>query len=375
MARKKRLNVAIFTGSRAEYGLMRYLIAAVKRHPDLELQLLVGGAHLSKKHGMTIQEIEADLHQAAAQIYISLDQDPEPSIAGLTAETIHGVSEAILRLKTDLMIVLGDRYETYGAATAAHLHRIPICHLHGGETTEGAIDDRLRHAITQLSTWHFCAADSYQQRIIAMGHQPDSVKVVGPMILDALINEEKLSEKEFEEQTGYKFGRQNLIATFHPETLKNDFGIANLKKTLELLEDLDIHILFTLPNADEGHKQISNQLKQFCNKYQHKAWIKPSLGQKNYLSALFLFDGMIGNSSSGIIEAPLANLPVLNIGDRQKGRLRFGQVFDASLENDGIKKGMQHLLSKINTRENTFSSMLNHASPTKQIIQWLEDII
>tara|TARA_Y100001933_G_C18999415_1_gene563979 strand:- start:1198 stop:2322 length:1125 start_codon:yes stop_codon:yes gene_type:complete len=372
---KNILNVAVFTGSRAEYGLMRYLISAIEESSNFNLQLIVGGAHLSKKHGMTVREIEEDQIQPAATIPVGLDQDPQPSMAILTAETIAGVSGAIKRLKPDLLIVLGDRYETYGAASAAHLHRIPICHLHGGETTEGAIDDRLRHAISQLSTWHFCSADPYRERIIAMGHHHNHVVVSGPMVLDALIHEKKLSQKEFESQTGFKFGKTNLIATFHPETLKNDYGIGDLKILLEMIEISNTNILFTLPNADEGHEKISEALKEFRKKLPKRVTITPSLGQKRYLSSLFLFDGMIGNSSSGIIEAPLAGLPVLNIGSRQKGRLRFGNVIEGHSENDGIKKGFGELLSVIKNIPRKKETNFVKSSPTSCIMDWLQDRI
>ena len=221
--------IAVFTGSRAEYGLMRHLVASIAAEPCLRLQLIVSGSHLSACHGGTLTEIKADGHEAAALVPLSLDQKPPPSMAALTGEALDGIAQALERLQPERLILLGDRYEAFAAAAAAHLLGIDVVHLHGGETTEGAVDDRLRHAITQLSSWHFTAAEPYRQRVIAMGHSAKQVFNVGPMVLDGLLAEPNANRADFERSTGFQFGKRNLLITYHPETLLSDRGMGGSK--------------------------------------------------------------------------------------------------------------------------------------------------
>ena len=234
--------IAVFTGSRAEYGLLKHLIKLISDDADLELQLIVSGSHLSKRYGYTITEIEADGIHPAALIPLSLDESLQTSMALLTAEALSGVSQSLDDLNPKILIILGDRYEAFAAASAAHLQGIPVCHLHGGESTYGAVDDRLRHAISQLSTWHFTAAKQYQDRVIAMGHSSESVFNVGPMVLDGLSTLNGATRFQFETQTGYRFGSNNLLVTYHPETLLFDRGVGGFKIFLKALEGLSCHI-------------------------------------------------------------------------------------------------------------------------------------
>ena len=225
--------IAVFTGTRAEYGLLRHLIAAISVDPSLNLKLIVSGSHLSASHGSTLAEIEADGHKPAAMVELTLDKSPPPSMAFLSAQAMTGVAEVLERLEPELLILLGDRYEAFAAAAAAHLIGIQVAHLHGGETTLGAVDDRLRHAITQLSTWHFTAAEPYRQRVIAMGHPPERVFNVGPMVLDGLSGAPRAFRNAFEQSTGFSFGSRNVLITYHPETLLADRGIAGFKALLK----------------------------------------------------------------------------------------------------------------------------------------------
>ena len=336
--------IAVFTGTRAEYGLLRHLIQAIDAERSLNLQLIVSGSHLSARYGRTVEEIEADDVGIAARVPLSLDITPPLSMEELTAEAMVGVAQAIKQLQPQLLFVLGDRYEAFAAASAAHLQGIPVVHLHGGETTEGALDERLRHAITQLSTWHFPAAEPYRQRVIAMGQPSERVFNVGPMVLDGLLAAPPASRSVFEQDTGFRFGKQNLLVTYHSETLLVDKGLAGFEALLAALEGMSCHVLFTYPNADEGSEVLLQRLLSFVNCHSHRCWALPSLGQERYLAALQLFEAMAGNSSSGVIEAPLVGLPVLNIGDRQKGRLRFGPVCDVSAQTRAISTGLEQLL-------------------------------
>jgi len=336
--------IAVFTGSRAEYGLLRHLIAAIAADPGLHLQLIVSGSHLSASHGRTLAEIEADGHQPAALVPLALDQMPPASMAALSAEALAGVAHVLEGLQPELLLLLGDRYEAFAAAAAAHLMGIPVVHLHGGETTQGAVDDRLRHAITQLSTWHFTAAEPYRQRVIAMGHPPERVFNVGPMVLDGLLAAPPASRSAFEQSTGYRFGSRNLLITYHPETLLADRGVAGFEALLQALETTPCHVLFTYPNADAGGDQLLVLLQAFVQQHPQRSWAVPSLGQQRYLAALQLFEAMAGNSSSGVIEAPLLGMPVLNTGDRQAGRLRHGCVWDVPAELCALERGLQQVL-------------------------------
>ena len=336
--------IAVFTGSRAEYGLLRHLIKAIDAEPGLALQLIVSGSHLSQGHGSTVAEIEADGMPIAARVPLSLDANPVPSMATLTAEALAGVGKALERLQPGLLILLGDRYEAFAAAAAAHLQGIPVVHLHGGETTDGAVDDRLRHAITQLSSWHFTAAEPYRQRVIAMGQPPERVFNVGPMVLDGLLAAPPASRSSFEQATGFRFAERNLLITYHPETLLPDRGVAGFEALLEALEQIPCHVLFTHPNADAGSDQLQQQLQAFVQRHPERCWALPSLGQQRYLAALQLFEAMAGNSSSGVIEAPLLAMPVLNIGGRQAGRLRHGPVHDVPPDRIAITTGLEEVL-------------------------------
>jgi len=365
--------IAVFTGSRAEYGLLRQLIAAIAADPGLVLQLIVSGSHLSARHGNTVAEIEADGHQPAALVPLPLDQTPPPSMAALSADALAGVAQALERLLPECLILLGDRGEAFAAAAAAHLMGIPVMHIHGGETTQGAVDDRLRHAITQLSTWHFTAAEPYRQRVIAMGHPPERVFHVGPMVLDGLLAAPAASRSAFEQTTGYRFGSRNLLITYHPETLLADRGVAGFEALLQALESTPCHVLFTYPNADEGRDQLLALLQAFVQRHPQRSWAVPSLGQQRYLSALQLFEAMAGNSSSGVIEAPLLGMPVLNIGDRQSGRLRHGYVLDLPPDLHAISAGLEKVLAAGQRDLWPRISPQSFLNPTRVIITWLHN--
>jgi len=341
----------VFTGSRAEYGLMRGLLTRLRTDPSCKLELIVSGAHLSEAHGNTQREIIEDGFESRFQIKLT----DAASMAEHSAEVIQGCCRAFQAFSPDVLIVLGDRYESFAAASAAYLSGIPIAHLHGGETTQGALDDALRHAITLMATWHFTAAYTYLDVVRKFGAEPNRSFCIGPMVLDALQAEKLIDRDQFEVATGFKFAPINLLVTYHSVTKSPCLGLEGFEALLQVLDEAlaredDINILFTYPNLDQGGYKIIELILAFVETHQLRCWALPSLGQTLYLSALRLFSAMIGNSSSGIIEAPLVGLPVLNIGDRQKGRLRYGDVVDA----DPCIESIQLALEKVIYKPNTF---------------------
>tara|TARA_Y200000002_G_C22649447_1_gene650678 strand:- start:847 stop:1755 length:909 start_codon:yes stop_codon:yes gene_type:complete len=290
-----------------------------------------------------------------------------------TAQTIVGVTNALDKLDCDLLIVLGDRYETFAAVIAANLMNIKILHLHGGETTLGAIDDKIRHAITQMSTIHCTSADIHKEKVKRILGTEENVYNVGPMAIDGLLNARYLSKQEFQVKTGFNFGGYNFLITYHPETLSNDLGIEAFKKLLDILNDFDFNYLFTNPNADNGSEKIKVLIQSFVGLGNPKRLFIPSLGQELYLNGIKLFDCILGNSSSGLIEAPLLESKVINIGDRQKGRYKFGDVIDTKPDKESINKAIKKVIShKSISNQNqeinkNFSSQLE--SPSELIMR------
>jgi len=366
------LSVAIYTGTRAEYGLLKHLIHELQSDPLIIFKLIVSGTHLSHDHGYTVSEIYDDQIDQLELIPLPLSSIESHSMADLCGISIVEVSKVLERFHTQILIVLGDRYETFAAAAAAHLSGVTVVHIHGGEITLGALDNKLRHAITQLSTWHFTSAEPYRQRVIQMGHDSSHVFNIGPMVLDALLKSSLPTRQNFQDSTGFVFGSQNLLVTYHSETLLTDYGISGFEMLLQALAKFDANILFTYPNADIGSDKLIELLNNFVNFNSGRCWAIPSLGHELYISALKLFDAVVGNSSSGVIEAPLVGIPVLNLGDRQRGRHRFGSVKDVPLSQTLIENGLREVLSwPTRGFHPDFGSFCQHQSPTSQIMSWL----
>jgi len=362
--------IGIFSGNRAEYGLLKHLIKGIDLDENLDLQLFLSGAHLSQLYGRTINEVLQDNIKPKALIPLSIDNDPPFSMSYLTGEMIIGFEKILRKHSPELLILLGDRYETFAAASTAHLMQVPIVHIHGGETTLGAVDDKLRHAISQLSSWHFAAAEAHKQKLISMGIDEKYIFQKGPMIIDGILNTKSISKKEFENNINFKFNAKNLLVTYHPETLSNDNGIRGLESLLKAIKNTDCNVLFTGPNTDEGGDIILRIILEFISSQPSKYFFHHSLGQSNYINALKLFDVVAGNSSSGIIEAPLIRTPVLNLGKRQEGRFRFGKVFDVSSEYEAIKHGLD-LLLKNQLSEKEEKNISHFKSPSLEIINWI----
>jgi UDP-N-acetylglucosamine 2-epimerase (non-hydrolysing) len=326
-------NICVFTATRAEYGLLYWLMKDLDASPEFNLQLIVSGTHLSKVHGHTVDKIHEDGFRIDAEVDLNLsEKDSRIDVAKAMSLATSGVAEALEKLQPDVFILLGDRYELLGAASAALLLDVPIFHLHGGELTEGAYDDSIRHAVTKMASWHGVAAQDYKNRVIQMGESPDRVFDVGALGLDNVKRLELLGKKELEGQLGFEFGDKTLLVTFHPVTNEKNptIGFSQLLSVLSVRPELSV--IFTHPNADHGRSEIIRQIDEFVEKFPNRSICFESLGQMKFLSTMKHIDVIAGNSSSGILEAPSFGVPTVNIGARQTGRIRAETVFDC--END-----------------------------------------
>jgi UDP-hydrolysing UDP-N-acetyl-D-glucosamine 2-epimerase len=338
--------ICVVTGSRAEYGLLYWTLQEIINHDDLDLQLMVTGSHLSPAFGLTFAQIEADGLNITAKVDMALNDDSEHSIGHAMGRALSGFTDALLRLKPDVLLVLGDRYEILAAAEAAMLQRIPIAHIHGGESTEGLIDEAVRHAVTKLSHIHCVAAEAYAQRVIQMGEQPHTVHVVGAAGFDHLANTDLLDRSALEQAIDFKLGQHTFLITLHPETLSEASAEQQVSPLLAALNAFpDAHVVITGSNADPAGRRISELLKQHAKANPKHYCYHESLGQQRYLSLLHQVDVVIGNSSSGIIEAPAVGKPVVNIGDRQHNRLRAPAIIDCASHADDIRTAIQQALT------------------------------
>ncbi len=320
--------ICVVTGTRAEYGLLKNLITLIDASNKFDLQLAITGAHLSIKHGYTYHEIESDGFKISGKVDLNLAKDSPNDLAQSTAIGITGFSKLFLELNPDLLIILGDRYELLAVVIAAMFHGIPIAHIHGGEVTEGAIDDAIRHAITKFSHLHFVGNQEYEKRVVQLGENPKRVFNVGGLGVDAIKNVKLLSRDALEEKLDINFKNKNLLITFHPATLDGESSERQMSELLKALEDEeDTCLIFTRPNADMGNQVICRLIDDFVA-HKPNAYVFTSLGQLLYLSCLQYVDAVIGNSSSGLTEVPTFKKATINIGNRQKGRLKSPSVID-----------------------------------------------
>lgn len=340
--------IAVVTGTRAEYGLLYWILKGIHDDPELELQLIVTGTHLSQEFGLTVREIEHDGFSVTERVEMLLSSDTETAIATSMGLGIIGFAKIYEKLRPDILLVLGDRFEIMAAVTAAVPFRLAVAHIHGGETTEGAIDELFRHAISKMSHIHFPATPLYADRIIQMGENPENVFCFGAPGLDNiymlnLLDRQQLA-KELELPTEKAWG----VITYHPVTLEKDDAKFHIKELLKAIDKFNqLYWVFTLPNADTENRVIINGIEDFVKKNPERTKLFKSLGQLKYLSLLKNVIVMVGNSSSGIIEAASFKLPVVNIGNRQKGRLRAKNVIDVQLcEKDRIINAINKALSK-----------------------------
>lgn len=339
--------ICVITGSRAEYGLLYWLMMGIQDAPEFELQLIVTGMHLSSEFGLTYKEIEKDGFKINKKVEMLLTSDTPSAISKSTGLGMIGFADAFYDLKPDLLIVLGDRYEILAASTAALFARIPIGHIHGGETTEGAFDEAIRHSITKMSWWHFVAAEEYRSRVIQLGEHPNRVFLVGGMGLDRIHKTKLLTKSDLENKVGFKFVDKNLMVTYHPVTLEDETSQEQFNELLDCLNKLnDTNIIFTFCNSDTNGRIINSMIHAFVEKTPSNTKAFTSMGQLNYLSTLQFVDGVIGNSSSGLAEAPTFKVGTVNIGDRQNGRLKADSVIDCNPDQKSIMKAIEKLYSK-----------------------------
>lgn len=337
--------ICVITGTRAEYGLLRMLMHGIRNDAQCELQLVATGMHLSPEFGSSYQAIETDGFCIDRKVEILLSSDSAAGIGksvGLGAICFADVFE---QLQPDLIVVLGDRFEILAAVTAALFTRIPVLHLHGGEVTEGAVDESMRHAITKMSHIHCVATEAYRRRVIQLGEQPARVHCVGGLGVDAIKQVRLLNRADLEASLDFKLKDKNLLITFHPATLEGESATDQMTELLAALVELrDTGLIFTFPNADASGRQLIAMLQDFVAKHAN-ARAYPSLGQVRYLSCMSLCDGVIGNSSSGLLEAPTLKKGTVNIGDRQRGRLQAASIINCRPDRQEIRAAIAQLYS------------------------------
>lgn len=337
--------ICIITGTRADYGLLRWVMQGIKDDAELTLQIIATGMHLSPEFGNTYQAIEQDGFQIDRKVEMLTSSDTAVGIAKSMGLGMIGFADALHELQPDLIVVLGDRFEVFSAVSAALVARIPVAHLHGGETTEGAFDEALRHSITKMSQLHFVATEAYRQRVIQLGEQPDRVFLVGGLGVDNIKRLQLLTRTDLEGSLDFKLGVKNLLITFHPVTLETASAANQMQELLAVLAQLkDTQLIFTLPNADTDGRVLIELVQNFVKQH-NNARVYTSLGQLRYLSCIAQVDGVVGNSSSGLTEVPSFKKGTINIGDRQRGRLQACSVINCEPTQESIASALTQLYS------------------------------
>lgn len=338
--------ICVITGSRAEYGLLKPLLEVVNDDIDLDLRLIVTGMHLAAEFGLTYKEIERDGFLINEKIEILPSSDTSVCLAKSMGQGMSSFAKSYQRLKPDIIVCMGDRFEIFSAAAAALVSRIPLAHLSGGELSEGVFDDAFRHAITKMSHLHFTSTETYRRRVIQLGEEPEFVFNVGEVGLDSLRKIRLLTKKKLQEDLNFKFKKHNLLVTFHPLTLEENTSGEYFQNLLSALDELtDTSIVFTKANADTGGRSINTMIDEYVSKKSEKSIAFASLGRLRYLSVMRCSDSVVGNSSSGIIEAPSLKVGTINIGDRQKGRIKAKSVIDCQPTTKSIRQAFRKLYS------------------------------
>ena len=337
--------VCIVTGTRADYGLLYWLMREIVDDKDMELQLIVTGMHLSEEFGLTYKVIEKEF-KINEMIDMSLSSDSQIGISNSMGLAQIAFSEAYQKLKPEIILVLGDRFEIFSAVSAAMISRLPIAHLHGGEATEGLIDEAIRHSITKMSHLHFVANDVYKKRVIQLGENPNRVFNFGALGIDNIKKLKLLSKNEFQKSINFNLNKRNIIVTFHPVTLEISTSKVQFNELLDSIKELkDTNVIFTKSNSDHDGRIINKMIDKYVLNNSNSIAFD-SLGQLRYLSALKYVDAIVGNSSSGLLEAPSFKIGTINIGDRQKGRIKAGSVLDCLPRSESINEAFNTLYSK-----------------------------
>lgn len=342
MRRKK---ICVVTTSRADYGLLYWLMREIKDDPDLLLQVVAGGMHMERLFGFTYKVIEKDGFRIDAKVAMRMTGDTEAGMARSVGLGFIGFAAAFKRLKPDFLVILGDRYELLSAAAVALIDKIPVVHIHGGETTRGAVDEAVRHSITKISSVHFASTEAYRRRIIQMGENPSLVFNYGAPGIDSIYRLKLLNRDQLEKLLDFDLSGPVAIATFHPVTLERGTAGGQIGNMLSAIDDFEFKTIFTMANADPSGNVINKAIKKFCARNPKKYRYFKNLGGPAYLSCMKNFDLMIGNSSSGLLEAPSFCMPVVNIGDRQKGRIAADNVINTKASKSSIANGIKLALS------------------------------
>lgn len=352
----KRKKVCVVTGTRAEYGLLRPLMERLRQDSELQLQIAVTGMHLSSEFGCTYREIEKDGFVIDEKVEMLLSSDTKTAVAKSMGLGMIGFADAFGRLSPDMIVLLGDRYEIFSAASAAMILNIPLAHIHGGESTVGLVDEAIRHCITKMSLLHFASTEGYRQRIIQLGEEPERVFCVGALGIENIKSLSLLSKPELEGEIGLEVSKNTAVVTFHPLTLGSESSESQFAELLEALDGFEeMNFIFTKANADAEGRIINSMMDDFVRKNPERSVAFTSMGQKRYLSALRYAGMVIGNSSSGIIEAPSFSIPTVNIGDRQGGRIRATTVIDCRIDTQEIREAIEK------AKGETFQKMLTKA--------------
>jgi UDP-hydrolysing UDP-N-acetyl-D-glucosamine 2-epimerase len=339
-------SIAVITGTRADYGLLKPIIKLIDEDPDLELRLYATGMHLEARFGRTINEITGDGFKVRKTVDIFVHDDSPKGVARSTGLATMGFAELFTAERPDIVVVLGDRFEIFGAVSACTVLGIPVAHIHGGELTEGVMDDTFRHGITKMSKLHFTAAEEYRRRVIQLGEEPSKVFYTGSPSIDAAFSVEPMTKEELESDLGCSFSDVNIMVTFHPVISDDATPEQQFKNVLEVLDDTDTFLLFTYANADVGGNAINEAIQKYVSENSERAIAVKSLGHRRYISVMRIFDGLVGNSSSALIEAGGMKTGAVNIGNRQKGRVRGQNVIDCGNSVDEIREAVAMLLSE-----------------------------
>lgn len=372
---KKRRKICVVTGTRAEYGLLFWLLKEIKKDKSFKLQVVITGMHLSPEFGLTYKEIIRNF-KVDKSIELLLSSDTPVGISKSIGLGQISFCEAFKELNPDIVVLLGDRYEIFAAATAAMISKIPIAHIHGGESTEGLIDEAIRHSITKMSQIHFASTEDYRKRVIQIGENPNRVFNFGSLGVENIRRHKLLNKKDFQKSIGFMLNKKNILITFHPVTLENNTTKKQFQELLDALSEIkNTNFIFTLANSDTHGRIINEMIKNYVNKNLKNSFVTSSFGQVKYLSALKFVDLILGNSSSGIIEAPSFKIATINIGDRQKGRIKAKSVIDTA----PLKKDIKKSIEKVYTEK--FQKMLKNVknphgggAVSKKIVKVLKKI-
>lgn len=367
--------ICFVTGTRAEYGLLSRLMRLVKEDRDLRLQVIATNMHLMPEYGETYKEIEKDGFTIDKKVYMHKPSDDAHGIISSMVEEMQGMNDALSELKPDILVLLGDRYEILVAAQVALIHRIPIAHIHGGEVTEGAFDDAIRHSVTKMSSLHFTSCEEYRHRVIQMGEQPSRVFDVGSLGVENIKSVPLMGKEELEASLNFEISDNTILVTYHPVTMGGN-PANDIHEFLDALETFpSLRIIFTMPNSDTGRNVIAEAIDEYVNKHQGQAKAFASLGLKRYLSTLQYVKAAVGNSSSGIIEVPSFGIPTLNIGDRQKGRLASKSVINCGTSCKEIVNGLRQCLSdEVQQAAKTYANPYAKEGTARLIYQELKSV-